>query len=129
MRRWDRARGQGVAALMALNSLEQDAAVPAAAWGGPEHVHALVESMRLGFVDALAYNADPEATGVPTADLLSKEYAKRRRAELYRPDQARAACCRCECPRGSDSDRVCQVQSRQVRCMSARGGLWRAVSG
>ncbi|KAK9835342.1 hypothetical protein WJX81_003771 [Elliptochloris bilobata] len=78
----------GVAALMALNSLEQDAAFPKAAWGSAEHLHALVESMRLGFVDALAYNADPEATGVPTADLLSKEYAKRRRAQLYRAEQA-----------------------------------------
>ena len=82
---------QGVAALMALNSLEHDAAFPQSAWGSAEHLHAMVESMRLGFVDALAYNADPEATGVPTADLLSKEYAKRRRAELFRADQARPA--------------------------------------
>ena len=74
---------------MALNSLEQDAGFPQAAWGSAEHLHALVESMRLGFVDALAYNADPEATGVPTADLLSKEYAKRRRAQLFREGQAR----------------------------------------
>ena len=74
---------------MALNSLEQDAGFPQAAWGSAEHLHALVESMRLGFVDALAYNADPEATGVPTADLLSKEYAERRRAQLFREGQAR----------------------------------------
>ena len=80
---------QGIAALMALNSLEQDAGFPRAAWGSAEHLHALVESMRLGFVDALAYNADPEATRVPTADLLSKEYAKRRRAQLFREGQAR----------------------------------------
>ena len=80
---------QGIAALMALNSLEQDAGFLQAAWGSAEHLHALVESMRLGFVDALAYNADPEATGVPTADLLSKEYAKRRRAQLFREGQAR----------------------------------------
>ncbi len=117
-----RARGQGVAALMALNSLEQDSTVPGAAWGGPEHVHALVESMRLGFVDALAYNADPEATGVPTADLLSKEYAKRRRAQLFRPDQARcSACCACQCASLGALHRclICRARVLQV-CPAAR---------
>ena len=51
---------QGIAALMALNSLELEEGLESAGWGGAEHMHAAIESMRLGFVDALQYNADPE---------------------------------------------------------------------
>lgn len=29
-------------------------------WGSAEHLHAAIESMRLGFVDTLQYNADPQ---------------------------------------------------------------------
>lgn len=51
---------QGIAALMALNSLELEVDLQDMQWGSPEHMHAAIESMRLGFVDALQYNADPE---------------------------------------------------------------------
>ncbi|CAK0786946.1 hypothetical protein CVIRNUC_010160 [Coccomyxa viridis] len=79
---------QGVAALMAMNSLELEGGLKGMGWGSPQHLHAAIESMRLGFVDTLQYNADPEVVPVPIDDLISKEYAKRRRAELYRPDRA-----------------------------------------
>ncbi|BDA50498.1 Glutathione hydrolase proenzyme [Coccomyxa sp. Obi] len=79
---------QGIAALMALNSLELEEQLDSMPWGSAEHMHAAIESMRLGFVDALQYNADPEVVPVPTDDLLSKEYAKRRRADLFRPNKA-----------------------------------------
>ena len=52
--------GQGIAALMALNSLELEEDLPGMGWGTGAHLHAAIESMRLAFADALAYNADPE---------------------------------------------------------------------
>jgi len=51
---------QGVAALMALNSLELETDLKKKGWGSAEHLHAAIESMRLGFVDTLQYNADPQ---------------------------------------------------------------------
>lgn len=45
---------------MALNSLELEEGLDSTSWGSAEHMHAAIESMRLGFVDALQYNADPE---------------------------------------------------------------------
>jgi gamma-glutamyltranspeptidase len=51
---------QGIAALMALNSLEQEEGLADLPWGSARHMHAAIESMRLAFADALAYNADPE---------------------------------------------------------------------
>jgi gamma-glutamyltranspeptidase/glutathione hydrolase len=78
--------GQGITALLALNLLEgfdlsgQDPL-------GPERWHLLVEAMRLAFADARWYVADPEVSKVPVADLLSKDYAAKRRT-LIRPDRA-----------------------------------------
>ncbi len=73
--------GQGIAALSALSILEgfDVAGLPP---GSAERWHLLVESMRLGFADALAYVADPAVTPVPVATLLSEGYAARRRALL-----------------------------------------------
>ena len=51
---------QGIAALMALNSLELEEGLCDMGWGSGAHLHAAIESMRLAFADALAYNADPE---------------------------------------------------------------------
>ena len=45
---------------MALNSLELEEGLSDMEWGGAAHLHAAIESMRLAFSDALAYNADPE---------------------------------------------------------------------
>jgi len=44
---------------MALNSLEIEEGLQNMEWGSSEHLHAAIESMRLGFADALQYNADP----------------------------------------------------------------------
>lgn len=54
---------QGVAALLALNVLEQEERLSEMSWGSTEHLHLSMEAMRLGFVDALAHNADPEVSG------------------------------------------------------------------
>jgi len=68
--------GQGIAALITLNILEglDPPASPV------ERVHRQIEAMKLGFADAQAYVADPDAAPAPVAGLLDKEYAARRRA-------------------------------------------------
>ena len=77
--------GQGIGALMALNVAE---GFDIAEMGcqSPDRYHYLVESLKLGFADALRYVADPRVTDVPIEALLSKEYAENRR-ELIGPDQ------------------------------------------
>ncbi|MFN3265547.1 MAG: gamma-glutamyltransferase family protein [Deinococcales bacterium] len=69
--------GQGVAALTALNILEgfevQD---------DLETLHRKIESMKLAFVDAKQYVADPENAVVPTKGMLDKKYAAQRRLEI-----------------------------------------------
>ena len=72
---------------MALNSLEEDKQLRKRRWGCTEHLHSAIEAMRLGFSDTLAYCADPNAVNVPLDDLLSKQYAKRRRADHFKADQ------------------------------------------
>ena len=77
---------QGVAALEALNIAE---GFDLAAMGSqtPDTYHHLIESMRLAFADAFRYVADPSQVQVPTAQLLSKDYARTRRA-LIDPKRA-----------------------------------------
>ena len=53
----------------------------------PDAYHHLIESMRLAFADAFEYVADPEQASVPTAELISKDYARTRRA-LIDPKRA-----------------------------------------
>ena len=71
--------GQGIAALMALNIAE---GFDIAGMGAqsPDAYHHLIESMRLGFADALQYVADPRVAEVLIGPLLSKKYAARRRS-------------------------------------------------
>ncbi|MDQ2716825.1 MAG: gamma-glutamyltransferase family protein [Chloroflexota bacterium] len=71
--------GQGLAALIALNILEgfELGKYPRES---AESYHLQIEAMKLAFVDAQRYIADPERAPVPTRELLSKEYAARRRA-------------------------------------------------
>jgi gamma-glutamyltranspeptidase/glutathione hydrolase len=79
--------GQGLAALLALNILEGfDLAEtqPLSA----QRLHLVIEALRLAFADARHYVADPAFADIPLDDLLSKEYAARRRAGI---DVSRAA--------------------------------------
>jgi gamma-glutamyltranspeptidase/glutathione hydrolase len=70
--------GQGIAALTALNILE-GLDVKAQKRDTPSSLHLQIESMKLGFADALHYVADPEFSPVPVAGLLDKAYAAQRR--------------------------------------------------
>jgi gamma-glutamyltranspeptidase / glutathione hydrolase len=80
--------GQGLAALLALNILEQldvGAYEPESA----DALHLRIEAVKLAHADRDRYVADPEHAAVPTAALLTRDYA-RRRAALVRPDLAAA---------------------------------------
>lgn len=70
--------GQGITALIALNILEgfDMAALPR---DSAESFHLQIESLKLAFADAHRYVADPEHADVPTEQLLSKQYAAKRR--------------------------------------------------
>ncbi len=78
--------GQGIAVLQMLNILEgydlkKLGPTSADFW------HLMVESKKLAYADRARYYADPAFVSVPTAELISKPYAEKRR-ELIRTDQA-----------------------------------------
>jgi gamma-glutamyltranspeptidase/glutathione hydrolase len=78
--------GQGIAALQMLNLLE---AYDLRSMGldSPEYVHLFVEAKKLVFEDRARYYADPAFAEIPVTELISKEYAARRR-KLIDPDRA-----------------------------------------
>ncbi len=73
--------GQGLAALQMLNILE---GFDLAAMGrdSADFWHLLVEAKKLAFADRARYYADPAMAEIPVEGLLSKEYARRRAAEI-----------------------------------------------
>jgi gamma-glutamyltranspeptidase/glutathione hydrolase len=54
---------------------------------GPDFVHLVVECAKLAFADKATYYGDPNLVDVPITDLLSRDYADRRR-QLVDPDVA-----------------------------------------
>jgi len=78
--------GQGIAALMMLNLLEQS---PIGSYGhnSTEALHALIEAKKLAYADMAKHVCDPAFHGIPVSTLISKEYAARRAREI---DPARA---------------------------------------
>ncbi|NTU76053.1 MAG: gamma-glutamyltransferase family protein, partial [Anaerolineaceae bacterium] len=70
--------GQGLAALLALNLL-QGFDVASFKAGSADRLHLMIEAMRVAFIDARRYIADPAFAHVPVAQLLSDEYAASRR--------------------------------------------------
>ena len=78
--------GQGLTALLALNILEGfDLAALSAQ--PDRYYHTLIEATKLAFADRDRYIADPAFSKVPVAELLSKDYAAKRRA-LIDPNKA-----------------------------------------
>jgi gamma-glutamyltranspeptidase/glutathione hydrolase len=106
--------GQGLTALIALNLLEgwelrgQDPL-------GPDRLHLVIEALRLAFADTRWYVADPRVTHVPVAELLSKDYAARRRA-LIDPGCAAINVRRGSPVAGSDTVYFCVVDGRGNAC-------------
>jgi len=80
--------GQGMAALEMLNIMETAPPSPLGAFSAPE-LHKRIEAMKLAYSDVHANVTDPRAHDVPVAQLLSKEYARKRAAEI---DPQRANC-------------------------------------
>jgi len=86
--------GHGITALMALNilkGLELPAEKECA-----ETYHKIVESIKLAFADTKTYVADPRYMKTKVADLLSEEYAAKRRAligdEALTPEAGDPSC-------------------------------------
>ncbi|MFC2064233.1 gamma-glutamyltransferase family protein [Chloroflexota bacterium] len=79
--------GQGLAALLALNILEEfnlEDLQPLST----QRLHLEIEAMRLSFADTRWYLADPVFSKIPVVELLSKDYA-RQRAKWIDPTHAR----------------------------------------
>jgi len=69
--------GQGIAALMMLNLMEQ---YPLGEWGAQasRSLHVMIEAKKLAYADLLRYVADPSRSRVPVAGMLAKDYARER---------------------------------------------------
>jgi gamma-glutamyltranspeptidase/glutathione hydrolase len=78
--------GQGIAALQMLNLLEPHD-VRKLGPNSPDYWHLLVEAKKLAFADRAKYYTDPKFAEVPTATLISKDYAAKR-AKLIDPKKA-----------------------------------------
>ena len=71
--------GQGITALIALNILE-GFDLGAMRSQPAQYYHTMIEAMKLAFADRNRYIADPTFSKVPVSELLSKDYAAKRRA-------------------------------------------------
>ena len=69
--------GQGIAALQMLNFLEPYDLKKLGS-GHPDYLHLLIEAKKLAFADRAKFYADPDFAKLPTAELISKAYAKKR---------------------------------------------------
>ena len=77
---------QGIATLEILNILE-GYDFSKIEFGSADHIHYVVEAIKLAFEDAARYIADPAFAPAPIATLISKPYADERRA-LIDPKRA-----------------------------------------
>jgi len=78
--------GQGIVALQMLNILE-GYDIRRMGFGSVEYLHTLIEAKKLAYEDRAQYYADPDFYNFPLDRLLSKEYARERRA-LIDPNKA-----------------------------------------
>jgi len=78
--------GQGITALIALNILE-GFDLAGLSKQPDRYYHTLIEATKLAFADRNRYIADPAFAKVPVRELLSKEYATKRRS-LIDPNKA-----------------------------------------
>jgi gamma-glutamyltranspeptidase/glutathione hydrolase len=81
--------GQGIAALQILQLLEPYD-LRAAGFGSADHLHLFTEAKKLAFEDRARFYADPAFGEIPVAELISDEYASKRRSLLDRERAGRA---------------------------------------
>ena len=85
--------GQGIVALMALGIFEElERTGKISVWteadhNSTQHLHAVIESLRIAFADANWWVTDPSIEKVPTAELISRRHLAER-AKLFSPDKA-----------------------------------------
>jgi gamma-glutamyltranspeptidase / glutathione hydrolase len=72
---------QGMAVLQMLNILE-GFDIAGHGFGSPEHIHYFAEAKKLAYADLGTYFGDPGFSELPVSELLSKEYAEKRRREI-----------------------------------------------
>lgn len=100
--------GQGIAALIMLNLMEQ---FPMSDYGhlSVPSLHAMIESKKLAYADMKRFVADPAFSDVPVTGLLSKSYALERSKRI----DLNTAHCEVDhgdpMPRGSDTTYLCTV--------------------
>ncbi|KAI5101702.1 gamma-glutamyltransferase 7 [Silurus meridionalis] len=92
---------QGMAALIALNILENFPIKDQGGHNSAEYLHILAESLKLSLTDTMHFSTDPEKVKVPVEGLLSKDYAIQR-AHFIQMDKARSVC-EPGIPTGSDT--------------------------
>ncbi|PKQ60371.1 gamma-glutamyltransferase [Labilibaculum filiforme] len=78
--------GQGTAALQMLTILEEYN-IAQMGFGSSDYLHTFIEAKKLAFEDRAKYYCDPDFSNIPLKQLLSKEYAKERKAFIH-PDRA-----------------------------------------
>jgi len=106
--------GQGIAALIALNIVEE---FDLASMGhsSAEHLHAMIEAMRMAFADARWYVADADVVELPIKELVSKGYASERR-RLFDPARAIVDVERGSPIAGSDTVYFCTADGEGNAC-------------
>jgi len=78
--------GQGITVLQMLNILE-GFDFSKVQFGSAEHIHLFVEAKKLAYEDRAKYYADPDFSKIPVDQLISKQYADKRR-KLINPTHA-----------------------------------------
>ena len=71
--------GQGIVALQMLNILE-GYDIRSMGFGSAEYLHTLIETKKIAYEDRAVYYADSDFYNAPIEQLISKEYAGKRRA-------------------------------------------------
>jgi gamma-glutamyltranspeptidase/glutathione hydrolase len=83
--------GQGIAALMMLNIMEQFD-LKAMGHNSVQALHHIIEAKKLAYADMQRYDADPRFATVPVSGLISKTYRGAREADQRLSGQLQRAC-------------------------------------
>ncbi|MFM7366807.1 MAG: gamma-glutamyltransferase [Sphaerospermopsis kisseleviana] len=71
----------GVHLLQMLNIIG-DTDLKSLGWNHPDAIHLMVESMKIAYSDRAKYLGDPDFVQVPVSELISKNYAQKRRQQI-----------------------------------------------